>query len=180
MVPDLRALCLKEIAMRVQDDFGGDLRMGLAGTLPEVRKILKSFHGIADPGADRILLFAGIKPIAAVPSNCPQVLPRIVHGRENESYVASYREAQRLLSTQIAETFDSRNRTYLLIETPRPRPLQTRKTEMWNLSHQFGMRLLCRSIYLNRARHGATRKPCESQLSINLSSHSRQRLSAVH
>ena len=75
MVPDLRALCLKEIAMRVQDDFGGDLRMGLAGTLPEVRKILKSFHGIADPGADRILLFAGIKPIAAVPSNCPQVLP---------------------------------------------------------------------------------------------------------
>ena len=116
MVPDLRALRLKEIAMRVQDEFGGDLGLGLAGTLPEVRKTLKTFPGIADPGADRILLFAGIKPIAAVPSNCTQVLHRVVHGRENENYVASYREAQRIISTQIAETFDSRARAYLLLK----------------------------------------------------------------
>jgi endonuclease-3 len=116
MVPDLRALCVKEIAMRVQHEFGGDLRMGLAGSIPEVRKTLKTFHGIADPGADRILLFAGITPIAAVPSNCTHVLDRIVHGREDVNYVASYREAQRLLSTQIAETFDSRARAYLLLK----------------------------------------------------------------
>jgi endonuclease III len=116
MVPDLRALCLKEIAMCVQEEFGGDLRTGLAGSLPQLRKTLKTFHGIADPGADRILLFAGIKPIAAVPSNSTQVLHRIVHGRENENYVASYREAQRLLSTETAETFDSRTRAYMLLK----------------------------------------------------------------
>jgi len=112
----LRALYLKEIAMRVQDEFGGDLRMGLAGTIPKVRKILKSFHGIVDPGADRILLFAGIKPLAAVPSNCTQVLPRIVHGRESTNYVSSYREGQQILSIQTAETFDSRTRAYLLLK----------------------------------------------------------------
>jgi endonuclease III len=116
MVPDLRALRLKEIAMRVQDEFGGDLRMGLTGAFSEVRKTLKTFPGIADPGADRILLFAGIKPIAAVPSNCTQVLPRIIHGHENENYVASYREAQQLLSIQLAETFDSRTRAYQLLK----------------------------------------------------------------
>ena len=63
-----------------------------------------------------MLLFAGIKPIAAVPSNCTQVLPRIIHGHENENYVASYREAQQLLSIQLAETFDSRTRAYLLLK----------------------------------------------------------------
>jgi endonuclease III len=36
MVPELRALRLKEIAMRVKDEFGGDLRAGLAGPLSEV------------------------------------------------------------------------------------------------------------------------------------------------
>src|SRR5712692_4362091 len=69
MVPELRALRLKEIAMRVKDQFGGDLRAALVGALSKARKTLKEFPCIADPGADRILLFAGITPIAAVPSN---------------------------------------------------------------------------------------------------------------
>jgi endonuclease III len=94
--------------------------------LPEVRKTLKTLPGIADPGADRILLFAGIKPIAAVPSNCTQVLHRVVHGRENENYVASYREAQRIISTQIAETFGSRARAYLLLKRHGQETLQAR------------------------------------------------------
>jgi len=81
MIPEIRALRLKEIAMRVKDEFGGDLRAALAGPLSEVRKTLKKFPGIADPGVDRILLFAGITPIAAVPSNCTQVLVRVLYAR---------------------------------------------------------------------------------------------------
>src|SRR5215469_430004 len=69
MVPELRALRLKEIAMRVKDQYGGDLRAALRGPLADARKKLKSYPNIADPGADRILLFAGIAPIAAIPSN---------------------------------------------------------------------------------------------------------------
>src|ERR1700682_397020 len=61
MVPELRALRLKEIAERIQKEFGGDLRSALkALSIADARKALKKFPNIADPGADRILLFAGI------------------------------------------------------------------------------------------------------------------------
>jgi len=116
MVPELRALRLKETAMRVKDEFGGDLRLALAGPLSEVRKTLKKFPGIADPGADRILLFAGITPIAAVPSNATQVLVRILYGPERGNYGANYREAQQAIAAEVPETFDALMRAYLLLK----------------------------------------------------------------
>lgn len=117
MVPELRAQRLKEIAMRVKDEFGGDLHSALTGPLAKVCKTLKSFHGIADPGADRILLFAGIAPVAAVPSNCTHVLIRILQGPEGENYSAGYREAQRAIAAGVSETFGARMRAYLLLKT---------------------------------------------------------------
>ena len=79
-------------------------------------KILKQFHSIADPGADRILLFAGLAPIAAVPSNCVHVLDRIWHDRETKNYSAAYREAQHTIATEVPEKFDARTRAYLLLK----------------------------------------------------------------
>jgi endonuclease-3 len=116
MVPELRALRLKEVAMKVKDELGGDLRAALVGPLSKARKLLKSFPGIADPGADRILLFAGIAPVAAVPSNGTQVLVRILHREERENYTANYREAQRVLAEEVAETFEARTCAYLLLK----------------------------------------------------------------
>jgi endonuclease III len=74
------------------------------------------FPGIADPGADRILLFAGVASVAAVPSNCAHVLVRIRQGRESENYSATYREAQRAIAAELPETFDARTRAYLLLK----------------------------------------------------------------
>jgi len=116
MFPELRAQRLKEVAMRVKDQFGGDLRAGLAGPIVEARKTLKTFPSIADPGADRILLFAGISPIAAVPSNCVHVLARILHGKESKNYGATYREAQNAIAAAVPENFDARTRAYLLLK----------------------------------------------------------------
>jgi endonuclease III len=116
MFPELRAECIKETAMRIQSEFGGDLRAALSGPLPQARKILKTFHSIADPGADRILLFAGIAPIAAVPSNCVHVLVRILNGKEGKNYAADYREAQRFIAGELPEKVDSRARAYLLLK----------------------------------------------------------------
>ena len=116
MVPELRALRLKEIAARVKDEFGGDLRAALVGPMAQVRKTLKSFPNIADPGADRILLFAGLAPLAAIPSNCPQVLVRIERGQEHENYGATYREAQRAVEAAVPEKFDARIRAFLLLK----------------------------------------------------------------
>ena len=116
MFPELRALRLKEIAERVVNEFGGDLRSGLGGPLPQVRKALRKFPGIADPGADRIILFAGIAPIAAVPSNCAHVLFRILRGREGGNYGATYRAVQDEIASGIAANFDARTRAYLLLK----------------------------------------------------------------
>jgi endonuclease III len=116
MVPELRALRLKEIAARVKDEFAGDLLGALKGPLPAVRARLKKFPNIADPGADRILLFAGLAPVAAVPSNCPHVLVRIRRGRERENYGATYREAQEEIETGVPEKFDGRTRAFLLLK----------------------------------------------------------------
>jgi endonuclease-3 len=116
MVPELRATRLKEIAARVQHEHGGDLRSALIGSLESVRKTLKKFPNIADPGADRILLFSGIAPIAAVPSNCPHVLVRIIHGLERENYGVTYREAQEAIENETAPKTDARVRAYLLVK----------------------------------------------------------------
>jgi endonuclease III len=116
MLPELRAKRLQELAFRVENEFGGDLRAALAGPIPTARKILKSFHGIADPGADRILLFAGISPIAAVPSNCVGVLLRILKGGTGENYSATYREEQRPIATELPEAFEGRTRAHLLLK----------------------------------------------------------------
>lgn len=116
MLPELRAMRLQQIAQRVMNEFGGDLRAGLAGSSGEVRKALKRFPGIADPGADRILLFGHLQPVAAVPSNCPQVLVRLQLGLERENYGVNYREAQKLIEAEIPEQFHARMRAYLLLK----------------------------------------------------------------
>jgi endonuclease-3 len=116
MVPELRALRLTEIAARIQNEYAGDLRTGLVGPISKIRQALKRFPNIADPGADRILLFGGLAPVAAIPSNCPHVLLRIRRGREYENYGVNYREAQLAISSEIPETFDARTRAYLLLK----------------------------------------------------------------
>jgi endonuclease III len=116
MVPELRAKRLKGIAASVKDEFGGDLRGTLNGPIARARRIIKEFPGMGDPGADRILLFAGIAALAAVPSNCPHVLVRIKSGEESKDYVATYREAQGVIEAEIPADFDARGRAYLLLK----------------------------------------------------------------
>ena len=116
MVPELRAIRLQQIAERVQNESGGDLRASLVGPLSKVRKLLKGFPGIADPGADRILLFGHCAPLAAIPSNCPHVLVRIQSGLEREDYGATYREAQSMVEAEVPEQFSPRMRAFLLLK----------------------------------------------------------------
>ena len=90
---------------------------GWLGPTAKARNVLKSFSGIADPGADRILLFAGISPVAAVPSNCVHVPERILKGDEGKNYSVGYRDAQSAIASEIPEKFDARTRAYLLLKT---------------------------------------------------------------
>jgi endonuclease III related protein len=117
MVPELRAARIRSIAHSVLEDYAGDLRAALAGlTEGEARKLLTKFPGIGAPGADRILLFAGLEPVAAVPSGSPYVLVRIESGREGAKYTETYRRAQQLIETQSCATLAARGRAYLLLQ----------------------------------------------------------------
>ena len=121
MVPELRAMRLKEIAARIQNEFGGDLIAALKGlSIPKARAALGKFPNIAGPGADRILLFAGLSPVAAVPSNCPHVLVRIYRrqlpGHEGENYGRDYTLAQEIIAAEVPATLDARARAYLLLK----------------------------------------------------------------
>jgi len=115
LVPTVRAERLQEIATRVVGEHAGDLRSSLA-RLPaaQARRLLKTFPGIGNPGADRILLFARIEPVAAVPSACPHVLVRVTQGSVGDKYAATYSAAQQMQDA-LPATFDARIRGYLLL-----------------------------------------------------------------
>jgi endonuclease III len=117
LVPELRAQRLQTIARRVREEFAGDLSAVLARLpLREARAALKKFPGIADPGADRLLLFANLSAIAAVPSSSPYVLVRIACGNVPADYRATYQQAQRLLEEALPATTAARSRAYLLLQ----------------------------------------------------------------
>jgi endonuclease III len=127
IVPEARAERLKSIAKIVNEEFGGDLKWSLEKLMLEekkgagrgirlAKKALKEFPVIGEPGADKILLFAGLAAIAAVPSACPGVPQRILFGEEDKNYGAGYRAAQEAMAAELPESFDARQRAYLLLK----------------------------------------------------------------
>jgi endonuclease III len=116
MVPEQRARRLKEIAAMIESKFDGNLKTALKGKLTEARKVLKQFPTIGDSGADKILLFSGAIPVAAIPGNGVRVPLRIGFGEETKNYAESYRAAQEYVDAEIPRTFSARRRAYLLLK----------------------------------------------------------------
>jgi endonuclease-3 len=127
IVPEFRAERLKTIAKIVSEEFGGDLKWSLEkllqyekkGSAEGIRlakKALREFPVIGEPGADKILLFAGLVSIAAVPSACVAVPQRILFGAEDKNYAAGYRAAQEAMKDELPEKFDPRQRAFLLLK----------------------------------------------------------------
>ena len=96
IVPELRAERLKEIARMVKGEFGGDLRAVLKKYLQEekkqpgqgirgAKKVLQKFPVIGEPGAEKILLFSKLAPVAAVPSACVGVPVRLWFGETGKT-----------------------------------------------------------------------------------------------
>src|SRR5712692_2725059 len=94
IMPELRAGKLRQIAELAHWIFKDDLRAILKKPLAEAKKDLKGFPSIGEPGAEKILLFAGSHPILALDSNGLRVLLRLGFGKEDKNYTRSYRSAQ--------------------------------------------------------------------------------------
>jgi endonuclease-3 len=116
IVPELRARRMKEIAARVLDEFGGDLRAVMKRGPVEAKKALKKFPTIGDSFAEKVLLYAGVAPVAAIPATSVHVLLRLGFGLERKNYAANYRTAQDVIAAEIPETHAARLRAYLLIK----------------------------------------------------------------
>jgi endonuclease III len=127
IVPELRADRLKEIARKVKAEFVGDLKAVLKGSLRQekrqtekgirgAKKVLQQFPVIGEPSAEKILLFAKLAPVAAVPSAFVEVPARLWFGKAGKNYAADYRAAREILSSGLAQTFEARQRAYLLLK----------------------------------------------------------------
>jgi len=127
IVPELRAEKLKDIARMVKADLGGDLKAVLNKWMLEEKKqpgkgirgaknVLQKFPVIGEPGADKILLFSKLAPVAAVPSAFVGVPMRLWSGETGKNYAMDYRAAREILSTELPEKFETRQRAYLLLK----------------------------------------------------------------
>jgi endonuclease III len=95
---------IQECARIAWSRFGGDLRSIVAGPLDAAKRALRLFPGIGEPGAEKILLFAGARPLLAPDSNALRVLTRLGLVREAASYAGTYaaaREASRDLPADV-------------------------------------------------------------------------------
>ena len=81
---------LRECAANLIKNYGGDLGSVLTGPLDQAKRALQTFPGIGEPGAEKILLFAGIQPILAPDSNGLRVLVRLDLVKQERSYARTY------------------------------------------------------------------------------------------
>jgi endonuclease III len=98
MRPETRVQRWRTIARIVLERCDGDL----AGTLralqmTKARALLKTFPVIADPGADKVLLFSGIAARPCLESNGLRSLARLGFFAEHGPYVADYRAGVEVL-----------------------------------------------------------------------------------
>jgi endonuclease III len=118
---------LQEIARKVKNDFGGDLKAVLKKRMQEekqqtgkgiraAKKVLKEFPVVGEPSAEKILLFSKLAPVAAVPSAFVEVPARLWFGKAGKNYSADYRVAREILTAGLAETFEARQGAYLLLK----------------------------------------------------------------
>jgi len=116
IAPALRATRMRDVAVTVRDKWGGSLRIVLRLPYADARRALKSFPSIGPPGADKILLLTGARPILALDSNALRVLLRLGYGREDKNYATSYASAQSAAMTELPRTIPSLRTAFLLLQ----------------------------------------------------------------
>ncbi len=118
MHPQKRAERLLEIGRLAITECDGDIVVKLrALPLPKARALLKKFPSVGDPGADRILLFAGIAPVPCLESNGLRVMVRLGVCAEGKSYAQTYKGAIAALTAE-----SSGNAEWLKRAAPRCEP----------------------------------------------------------
>jgi endonuclease III len=93
----------------------GDLEAIARGPLPQARRALRRFPGIAEPGADRILLFSRTHAVPALESNGSRALQRLGLVAASGSYAQVHRAGTKLIAAELGPDFDPLIETYQLL-----------------------------------------------------------------
>jgi endonuclease III len=101
---------LRECAAIAVRDFGGDLKPALRGPVEVAKRALRSFPGIGEPGAEKILLFTGRGAFLAPDSNGLRVLVRLGLVREGPSYARTYAASRRVAKGLDLKTLQAAHR----------------------------------------------------------------------
>ena len=115
IVPELRAQRLRQCAEIVQVLLKGKLNAALGESLPQAKKTLRRFPTIGEPGAEKILMFAGKYQVLGLESNALRVLLRLGFAEEQKNYAASYRAVQKALAAELPKDCDSLITTHQLL-----------------------------------------------------------------
>jgi endonuclease III len=116
MHPQKRAERLKEIGALAIAECDGDIVSRLrALPLAKARTLLKKFPSIGDPGADRIVLFAGVAPQPAINSDGLRALVRLGYCAEGKSWSQTYRAAIDVLRKEGSPKAECLERAYLVL-----------------------------------------------------------------
>ena len=94
---------LRECARIAVSQFDGDLGAAIRWPLDEAKRALRSFPGIGEPGAEKILLFTGQQALLAPDSNALRVLVRLGLVQEEKSYSRTYAASRELAKDLPAE-----------------------------------------------------------------------------
>lgn len=106
---------LRECATLAARSFGGDLDAAIRGPLETAKRALRLFPGIGEPGAEKILLFAGRHALLAPDSNALRVLTRLGFLREEPSYARMY-AASRTASRSLPQDVPAMQQAHLLLQ----------------------------------------------------------------
>ena len=113
--PDIRANRMCEIAEITLAEFDGDLNTVCRLPLKQALKAFQRFGGIAEPGAAKILLFAGAYLSLSLESNSLRTLMRIMGIADSGNYNKDYKTVQAALADQVGNTYVDLQQAYLLL-----------------------------------------------------------------
>jgi len=106
---------MRESAEIVIGEFDGRLENATKLPLPEARRALQKFPGIAQPGADKILVLTRAHKVLALDSNGLRVLVRLGYGADDKNYTKMYKSAVAAAEAELAHDFDALIDAHLLL-----------------------------------------------------------------
>lgn len=110
-----RAERLQAAAQLTVDQFGGDLDSVLKLPPQKAKKLLMQYPMTGEPGAEKILMFAGALGVLALESNGLRVLVRLGFGEERTSYSATYKSVREVTMEELPADCELLTSAHLLL-----------------------------------------------------------------